>query len=260
MTHVSLFSGIGGLDLAAEWAGFRTILQVESAEYPRRVLEEHWPGVPRINDIREVTSESVNESVTVVSGGFPCQDISQANQFNRAGIDGERSGLWSEMCRVLCVLRPRWAVVENVPALLLRGLGRVLGDLACIGYDAEWDCLSAWQFGAPHARKRLFVVAYPAGERLETLAIFGRADFNSSAAPVKEWQEGKHDEQYLFDQIFGYRLPSPPSDLRLDDGIPPWMDEIQAWGNAVVPQQAYPIFAAIAAAEQRVTTIGREGL
>ncbi|KKL06426.1 hypothetical protein LCGC14_2596140 [marine sediment metagenome] len=250
MTHVSLFSGVGGIDLAAEWAGFETVLQVEIDPYCRRVLEKHWPDVKRIEDIRDVNKNSVNEPVTLVSGGFPCQDISIANQISRDGIDGKRSGLWKEMFRVVCEIQPKYMLVENVPALLSRGLNRILGNLAEIGYDAEWDCLSAWQVGAPHARQRTFVVAYPASERLETNTIFAGTDLACSYPSHSQWKAVKHDEQRLFDQVFGYRLPPYPSDLRMDNGLAPWMDRLRCLGNAVVPAQVLPILRAIAEIEE----------
>src|SRR5947208_11045335 len=164
ITHGSLFAGIGGFDLGFERAGIKTIWQVEIDDYCRRVLAKHWPSVERFSDVRGV-GKDVLAPVDIVSGGFPCQDLSNAGK--RAGIDGERSGLWSEMHRVICELRPRYVVVENVAALLIRGMGRVLGDLAEIGYDAEWDCFRASDFGAPHERERVFLIAYPHSNGLE---------------------------------------------------------------------------------------------
>lgn len=160
MTFGSLFAGIGGFDLGFERAGLRCVWQVEIDPYCRRVLEKHWPHVPRWDDVRTFTGDGY-ERPDVICGGFPCQDISNAGK--RAGIEGERSGLWAEYARIIRLLRPRFVVVENVSALLVRGLGRVLGDLAACGYDAEWDCIPAAAVGAPHIRDRVFVVAYPAG-------------------------------------------------------------------------------------------------
>lgn len=158
----SLFSGIGGIDLGLERAGFRIAAQVEIDDYCRRVLAKHWPGVPRFADIREVTGDDIGD-VDLLAGGFPCQDISNAGK--RAGIDGERSGLWGEFARLVREIRPRYVLVENVGALLGRGIDRVLGDLAALGYDAEWESLPAAAFGAPHLRWRVFLVAYPNGDR-----------------------------------------------------------------------------------------------
>jgi len=158
----SLFTGIGGFDLGLERAGMRIAWQCESDEFCRRVLTRHWPGVPCFPDIKTLRADAV-EPVEVLCGGFPCQDISLAGR--GSGIDGTRSGLWAEYARLVRELRPRYVVVENVAALLARGMGRVLGDLAACGYDAEWDCLPASAFGAPHRRDRIWLVAYPSSAR-----------------------------------------------------------------------------------------------
>jgi DNA (cytosine-5)-methyltransferase 1 len=138
----------------------RVAWHCEPTSSAARVLARHWPGVPCYPDVRELRAADV-EPVDVLCGGFPCQDISLAGK--GAGIDGARSGLWAEYARLIGELRPRYVIVENVPALLGRGLGRVLGDLAALGYDAEWDCLPASAFGAPHRRDRVWLVAYPQG-------------------------------------------------------------------------------------------------
>src|SRR5882724_9140205 len=158
LTFGSLFTGIGGMDLGLERAGMICKWQVEINEYASKVLTKHWPNVTRLRDVRDVGRHNL-AAVDLICGGFPCQDISNAGK--RAGIDGERSGLWSEYARIICELRPRYVVVENVAALLERGMGRVLGDLAKIGYDAEWRSFRASNFGAPHRRERIFIVAYP---------------------------------------------------------------------------------------------------
>ena len=158
LTVLDLFSGIGGFSLGLErTGGFRTVAFCEIDPYCRKVLNKHWPEVPCYDDIRELRLPT--EFADVVCGGFPCQDISTAGK--GAGITGERSGLWVEMCRVIGEVRPRYAIVENVSALLGRGLGTVLGDLAQIGYDAEWHCIPASAVGAPHRRDRIWIVAYP---------------------------------------------------------------------------------------------------
>ena len=163
----SLFAGIGGFDLGLERAGMRVSWQVELDPYCRAVLARHFPQAVRFEDVREVGAGTL-EPVDLICGGFPCQDLSPAGR--GAGLDGARSGLWGEFARIVRELRPRYVVVENVPALLTgKGkrwdrapVGRVLGDLAEAGYDAEWACLSAREFGAPHLRKRVWLVAYPA--------------------------------------------------------------------------------------------------
>jgi DNA (cytosine-5)-methyltransferase 1 len=156
LTVGSLFAGIGGFDLGLERTGGFTIRwQVEIDEYCRQVLAKHWPDVPRFGDIRTVLDV---EPVDVLCGGFPCQDLSSAGR--REGIDGENSVLWAEFARIIRLVRPRYIIVENVPALLKRGMGRVLADLAGYGYDAEWQCIPAAAFGAPHYRNRLFIIGY----------------------------------------------------------------------------------------------------
>ena len=131
--------------------------QVEQDPYARAVLAKHWPEAKRYNDVKEAGSHNL-ERVDLICGGFPCQDISVAGK--GAGLDGDRSGLWGEFARIAGELRPRYVVVENVPAIRSRGLGRVLGDLAALGYDAVWDCIPAQSVGAPHRRDRLFIVAW----------------------------------------------------------------------------------------------------
>lgn len=163
----SLFAGIGGFDLGLERAGMRVAWQVEKDPFCRAILARHFPQAKRFEDVRDVGAENL-APVDVICGGFPCQDLSCAGR--GAGLDGSRSGLWSEFARIICELRPRYVVVENVPALLTgKGkrwdrapVGRVLGDLAEAGYDSEWARLSAREFGAPHLRKRVWIVAYPA--------------------------------------------------------------------------------------------------
>jgi DNA (cytosine-5)-methyltransferase 1 len=177
LTVGSLFSGIGGLDLGLEWAGFETKWFCEIEEFPQKVLKHHWPEVPIYNDVREITADTVIP-VDVIAGGFPCQDISWAGigrgiDYNLSEQEGTRSGLWWEMWRVIRNLRPRYVIAENVPALTHRGLDIVLGSLAQIGYDAEWQTISAASVGAPHIRERVFIVAYNDGRatgRLEARA------------------------------------------------------------------------------------------
>jgi DNA (cytosine-5)-methyltransferase 1 len=156
-TFGSLFAGIGGIDLGFERCGMRCKWQVEINDYATKVLEKHWPEVHRERDIRQCGASNL-ERVDVIAGGFPCQDISYAGL--GAGLDGERSGLFFEAIRLVRELQPRAVVLENVSALLTRGLDRVLGTLAEIGYDAQWHCIPAAYVGAPHIRDRVFVLAY----------------------------------------------------------------------------------------------------
>jgi DNA (cytosine-5)-methyltransferase 1 len=192
----SLFSGIGGFDLGLERAGFTVAWQCEADEFCRRVLAKHWPGVPCHPDVRTIGAVNV-EPVDVLCGGFPCQDISTAGR--GAGIDGARSGLWAEYARLIRELRPRYVVVENVAALLARGLGRVVGDLAACGYDAEWDCVPASAFGAPHRRDRLWLIAYPDahGGRLKTGA---QLNCESEQAAADGYPRGRHADR-LRDEV-----------------------------------------------------------
>ena len=160
---LDLFSGIGGFSLGLERSGgFKTVAFCEIEEYPRRVLAKHWPEVPCYDDIRTLTAARLASDgieVDAICGGFPCQDISLAGK--GAGLAGERSGLWREYARLIGEIRPRYVIVENVSALLGRGLGDVLADLAALGYDAEWHCIPASHIGAPHRRDRFWAVAYP---------------------------------------------------------------------------------------------------
>jgi DNA (cytosine-5)-methyltransferase 1 len=156
LTFGSLFAGIGGIDLGLERAGMVCKWQVEIDDYATRVLAKHWPNVPRFRDVRSVGVHNL-PAVDLLCGGFPCQDISSAGK--RAGITGERSGLWGEFARIICELRPRYVLVENVSALLHRGIDRVLGDLSALGFDAEWHCIPAAAVGAPHIRDRVYIVA-----------------------------------------------------------------------------------------------------
>ena len=164
MNVLDLFSGIGGFSLGLERAGMHTVAFCEIDPYCRAVLKKHWPDVPIYDDVRTLTAGSLAAdgiAVDVICGGFPCQDISNAGK--RSGIEGERSGLWSEYARIIGESRPRYVIVENVAALLGRGLNRVLGDLAALGFDAEWHCIPASAVGAPHRRDRVWIIASDAG-------------------------------------------------------------------------------------------------
>jgi DNA (cytosine-5)-methyltransferase 1 len=211
---LDLFSGIGGFSIGLERAGMRTVAFCEIEPFCRAVLAKHWPHVPCYDDIRTLTAArlaadgiiSINPNangsgfqvegseqqaagpeqframgIDVICGGFPCQDISVAGR--GAGIEGSRSGLWSEYARIIGELRPRYVIVENVAALLGRGLDRVLGDLAEIGFDAEWHCIPASAVGAPHRRDRLWLVAYPNGGR--------QRQRDAAKRPVSEFDAGR---------------------------------------------------------------------
>jgi len=159
---LDLFSGIGGFSLGLERAGMRTVAFCEIDPFCRRVLAKHWPETPIINDVRSAEFPKAD----VICGGFPCQDVSNAGK--RAGVTGKRSGLYREVLRAIRLVRPRFTILENVAALLGNGMGRVLGDVAENGLDAEWDCISADDVGAPHGRDRVWIILADADERQQT--------------------------------------------------------------------------------------------
>jgi DNA (cytosine-5)-methyltransferase 1 len=254
LTVGSLFAGIGGFDLAAERAGLEVKWQVEIDDYATRVLSKHWPNVTRFRDVRKCGGRNL-EWVDVICGGFPCQDISSAGQ--KVGIDGERSGLWSEYARIIGELRPRYVVVENVAGLAARGLGRVLGDLAACGYDAEWESLPAALFGAPHLRTRIFVVGYANRYGQPNRAVDDEASWMPPMVANAEhaWRQ----ELGPLGRAWGERqsVPwdatgvccDPALAVRVDDGIPDRLERLRGLGNSVVPAVAQWIFSRIVEAE-----------
>jgi DNA (cytosine-5)-methyltransferase 1 len=184
MNVLDLFSGIGGFSLGLERAGMRTVAFCEIDPYCRAVLAKHWPDAPVLDDVRSVDAQSLSgvEAIDVVCGGFPCQDVSNAGQ--RAGLAGERSGLWRDLLRAIRLVRPRYAIVENVAALLGRGMGEVLGDLAEIGQDTEWHCIPARAVGAPHIRDRVWIIAADPSRGGHGLDGIGQALERQLADPV----------------------------------------------------------------------------
>lgn len=250
MTFGSLFAGLGGIDLGFERAGLECKWQVEIDDYATRVLEKHWPRVHRERDIRECGSHNL-KPVDVIAGGFPCQDISYAGR--GAGLEGERSGLFFEAVRLVRELRPRFVVLENVAALLNRGLDRVLGALAEIGFDAEWHCVPAAAVGAPHIRDRTFVLAYStnnwSGWR-EQQSQSGN-ETRHVANPESKRLQGCGSESLARgpelslstlrgggSNAGGDHWKVEPDVGRVAHGIPKRVDRLRGLGNAVVPQVA----------------------
>ena len=228
MKVLDLFSGIGGFSLGLERAGMTTMAFCEIDKKAQQVLRKHWPNVPIFEDVCTLTKELLDErgiTIDVICGGFPCQDISLAGK--GAGIEGERSGLWTEYARIISELRPKFVIVENVSALLSRGLDRVLGDLAEIGYDAEWHCIPASAVGLHHRRDRLWIVAYPCGFRNWRIKN-PRVSESSRKATKQQLERFLERERQL----------AVPAGKRggISDGISNRVDRLKQLGNAVVPQ------------------------
>lgn len=229
---LDLFSGIiGGFSLGLErTGGFETVAFCEIDPFCRRVLAKHWPSVPCFEDVTTLRGEDVGR-IDVISGGFPCQDasIGQTQWGKRVGIDGERTGLWRHIARLAAELRDVVLVLENVPGLLSAGFGRVLGDLAEIGFDAEWRCLSAYAADLPHRRERLCIVAYPSGSRLSR-PVGGKSILESAEAALP----------LIGDEAAGAwrSLDGTLDSLRGRDGLSVGMERrrIKPLGNAVIPQ------------------------
>jgi len=314
LTHFSLFSGIGGLDLAAEWAGFQTVGQCEWADYPTKVLEKHWPDVPRWRDIRSVTAESFRErtgmrTVDVISGGFPCQPFSVAGK--RKGKEDDRY-LWPEMLRVISELQPPWVIGENVAGIVTMALDQVLFDLESLNYTCQAIIIPACAVNAPHRRDRTAIMAWNSNggheqkvgeiqewERTESSricldvadtdsdrrfsqetgkstpnkkrnntaleqagwpefyeAVAGRStvpDANGERLQIARQQSGFKEIFAENRTQFGDWWTVEPNVGRVANGIPNRVDRLKCLGNAVVPQQFYPIFQAIADIESEVS-------
>ena len=267
LTHLSLFTGIGGLDLAAEWAGFTTVGQCEFADYPTKVLEKHWPDVPRWRDVRTLTKESFYErtglrTVDVISGGFPCQPFSVAGKQKGKGDDRY---LWPEMLRVIRELRPRCVVGENVPGIIKIAAGQVVKDLERAGYHVVVFNFEAAAVGTWHRRSRVFFVgiadvADAARERIQRHAEICAAEQEKRSGQMQSDAESGNEAVYdtmcsgcagdarweqLQELADGRCWAIEPDVGRVAHGIPARVDRLKCLGNAVVPQQAYPIFKAL---------------
>jgi DNA (cytosine-5)-methyltransferase 1 len=170
MNELALFAGAGGGILGGKLLGWQTVCAVEYDEYARNVLcarqdDGSLPAFPIWDDVRTFDGKPWRGLVDIITGGFPCQDISACGKGK--GLEGERSGLWREMARIVGEIRPDFVLVENSPMLVGRGLAVVLGDLSALGYDARWGVVGAWHCGAPHKRDRIWILAYASGRRLE---------------------------------------------------------------------------------------------
>tara|TARA_R100001443_G_scaffold15109_1_gene25006 strand:+ start:2252 stop:3130 length:879 start_codon:yes stop_codon:yes gene_type:complete len=275
LRYGSLFSGIGGIDLGLDLAGFECAWQVEIDGYCRQILDKHWPGVPKYKDIYEVKGSEI-EPVDIICGGFPCQPVSQAGK--RVGVDDER-WLWSEFYRLICEIKPRWVVAENVPGLLSANFGRafaeVLRDLAEGGYDVVWDVFPAGGpggVGALHQRQRIFIIGKLAkseskrhGRRTGKKRRIKRRKFQQSKqrrSKVGSKTKGRskshgdnmadNDRKRLKKQLWPQSVEeesiersswwcTEPSVGRVANGVPNRVDRLRALGNAVVPQVAYKV-------------------
>lgn len=244
MNVLELFAGIGGIGLGLERAGMTVVGQVELDPFCQQVLAKHWPEVPRHDDVRTAStwwSSEPRPAVGLVAGGFPCQPFSGAG--TRRGMADERWG-WPWMADVIRMVRPRYVLVENVPALLADrdAFGWILADLADLGFDAEWGVLSACAMGAPHTRERLFLVAYPAGEfRAPRLAQEQRRNGQTAIRPHRNGQHAWSSP--------GVWLEAARGADRVANG--PTNRMVAAGGNAVVPQVAEHIGRLIVAADSR---------
>jgi DNA (cytosine-5)-methyltransferase 1 len=230
---LSLFSGIGGLDLAAEWAGIETVMFCERDKFCQQVLKQHWPNVPIVEDVRNVRGMPVD----VVTGGYPCQPFSTAGK--RGGEADERH-LWPEMLRIVRECRPAWVIGENVKGHLTLGHNEVCNDLEREGYETRTFVLPAVAVGAPHKRERVFIVAYSDSRRrnAQSLLCSSAPEGDCSANVDSSGATSRGENSWLVE----------PNLVRVVYGGSRKLDKmrVKSLGNMVVPQQAYPIFNAIA--------------
>jgi DNA (cytosine-5)-methyltransferase 1 len=242
MKFISFFAGIGGIDLGLEGAGHECVGQCEIDPYAIKVLKKHWPDVPRVGDIGEIDATKL-QPADLWAGGFPCQDISNAGK--REGIRGARSGLFFTWMQAVRVVRPQKLLMENVAALLHRGMGEVCGELAESGYDAEWDCIPACAVGAPHRRDRVFIVADTEGGELGDVRKNerkgGREVHALNNAGCFSRGDDRQGREYLkgFRETTGHtQWATEPGVGRVANGVPARVDRLRCLGNAVVPQVA----------------------
>lgn len=245
---LDLFSGIGGFSLGLErTGGFETVAFCEICPKARKVLKKHWANVPIYEDVKEITADSLkNDGVDfdVITAGFPCQDISKCNS-NGDGINGKRSRLWQEVARIVKDAKPKWAILENVPAIRSRGFEQIIAELDACGYMGEWYIIPASSIGAYHRRQRMYLIAYP----------YSNECTNSGWAAIVQWyvleKTRRHETPngFIFNDsgaVTTGRLNHwtaeqwayQPPRCRVVDGLPQGLDKdrLKQLGNSVVPQ------------------------
>lgn len=266
MNHLDLFSGIGGFALAAQLAGihFENTYYSDIEDYANKVYQKNFPAAIPLGDIRTIDGKALKEKHKgpwIITGGFPCQNISCAGQ--REGLSGSRSGLWWEYRRLIDELEPQFIIAENVSALCRSGLERVLFSLAEIGYDAEWETISAASVGAPHLRERVWIVAYPNVHRGPACCQLQTINREVGNGNEVNHQTNVDDPWIYWETIKAERaLDREPLLYRMDDGLPEGVDEtlsrLKCCGNSIVPQVAATIFAKIKPLLNRVKGAGGE--
>lgn len=241
MKHGSLFSGIGGFDLAAQWMGWENTFHCEIEDYQRKILKKHFPNAKTYSDIRKFDATIYKGNIDIITGGFPCQDIStsQTQKKITKGIRGERSGLWSEYKRIIKETNCRYIVAENTYNLLNSGLEQILFDLAELGYNAEWSDFSAKWFGYPHERRRVYIVAYSQCQRWEVGLL------NKVKEKAIKLYNKAPNQTYVCSKIKEFERSGNSDDIRINNGLPFASHRIKSLGNAIIPQIAFEIFKAI---------------
>jgi DNA (cytosine-5)-methyltransferase 1 len=233
---LDLFSGIGGFSLGLErTGGFETVAFCEIEAFPRKVLAKHWPEVACYDDVRTLTAERLAAdgiAVDVICGGFPCQDVSTlAYVHGRSGLDGERSGLFFQIIRLIDELAPQAIILENVPGLLVGGAVAVLQAFFAVGYDAEWHSIPAAALGSAQARDRVWFIAYPSQER--NAGPFQGLNFSQAR---QGWQGRQAHLQHVAASPFAATDSFPqPLLCGVDVRVPNWVDRIGACGNSAHP-------------------------
>lgn len=244
MNYIDLFSGIGGFALGAYNAGFKCENHFfsEINQYCIDLYKKRFKDSICLGDITKINTKELKKygNEWIITGGFPCQDISQAGR--KKGIEGERSILWFEYWRVIRDLQPRFAIIENVPMLTIRGLDRVLSSLAEIGYNAEWQTISAKQIGAIHKRERIWIIAYPESFRRDEIKYEIKMGelCKSIIEKQKDWFKlfyvSSGNNQFIFSKEIESLF------CRNDDGFPSDVDRLTGLGNSIIPQIAQLLF------------------